>query len=216
MQDRQSTKVTLLRVIGGAIACLLMAAAAVLLLEPQLLPTATPELVITGEATTTETPLPTATPSPTVTPSPTPPPAGSLSTTTPDGLKIAITNVIPDAWPLVQAQNSYNDPPAKGRRMIIVTLRITAPDLPPGKFLQLDSFDFKLSDGNQAVYTTYGDPSSCGVVPSELDGVVSSDIPLQGNVCWQVPKSATDLALLYVPGFGDTPAAKLPVPEAMP
>ncbi len=41
-----------------------------------------------------------------------------------DGLKIEITEVIEDGWPLVEAQNQFNDPPLSGKQMLLITVQV--------------------------------------------------------------------------------------------
>ncbi len=96
-----------------------------------LAPTATPVLM----------PVATPTPEPTPTPTPTPPPKPTpIPTMTPDGvtarnepvplhqthfvgdwlLKVATVNR--DAWPVLKAENMFNDAPAPGTRYVMVTV----------------------------------------------------------------------------------------------
>ncbi len=162
MEER---KTAILLIGGSALACVLLAIAMAMLLPPQFqlfggtptppveLPEVTPSPTLPPTATATPTPRPTATPTATPMPTSTPRPQ-TAGVTTLDGLHIEIVDVIPDAWPMVHAQNSYNDPPAKGRRMLIVTVRVTAEELPAGEFQHLDESDFKLMDGDKTIYTT--------------------------------------------------------------
>ena len=92
------------------------------------LPTVVP-LVIS-----TSTPQPTATPVPR--PTAPPVPVGSQSNPVLMGVtgqvlsagdrkwEITVTDIVPDAWGLVQAENRFNDPPAPGTQFYMVSLRV--------------------------------------------------------------------------------------------
>ena len=79
---------------------------------------------------------------------------------------ISILSVDADAWPEVVAENGFNDAPRQGNRIIVFNLQVTngrgdEPEFFGNSYLTL------LGSRN-APYTTFGDPSSCGVIPSEL------------------------------------------------
>jgi hypothetical protein len=75
----------------------------------------------------------TATPAPTTpaTPKATPTPAAGLSrgnalplgqtAVVPPGWEVTVLGVDEDAWPEVQAENTFNDPPERGYRMVLIT-----------------------------------------------------------------------------------------------
>lgn len=130
-----------------------------------------------------------------------------------EGLHIAVTNVIGRGWPLVKAQNRFNDPPLQGRRMVIITLRITATGTVADRYLQLTATDFQLVGKDGRLYTTWGSETGCGVVPDELDGVVARDVALEGNVCFQVPQDETGFQLVYDRQADKHPAVYVDLPE---
>jgi hypothetical protein len=142
-------------------------------------------------------------------------PAPSLSENlTWDGLRIDILSVNNDAWLLVQAQNRNNDPPLKGKRMMMVTVQVTNVEGQPNEPIKVDVMDFSLMGNRRVVYGPYGSETSCGVVPDELDGVV---VPgggsISGNICVQVPQDEKDFVLIYERFAGDHPAVYFRVSE---
>lgn len=80
---------------------------------------------------TAATPAPTATATPEATPTPVvslgrsnPIPLGQTAMV-PPGWEITVVDVNGDAWPAIQAENEYNDPPEQGYRMVLITVRVT-------------------------------------------------------------------------------------------
>ena len=43
----------------------------------------------------------------------------------PPGWEITVVDVNGDAWPAIQAENEYNDPPEQGYRMVLISVRVT-------------------------------------------------------------------------------------------
>jgi hypothetical protein len=142
-------------------------------------------------------------------------PASSLSQNlTWDGLRIDILSVNNDAWLLVQAQNSNNDPPLRGKRMMMVAVQVTNVEGKPGDPIKVDAMDFSLMGNRRVVYDPYGSETSCGVVPDELDGVVApGGGSISGNICVQVPQDEKDFVLIYERFAGDHPAVYFRVSE---
>lgn len=148
---------------------------------------------------------------PTPQPSATPLGTGNINW---DGLQLDITAVNYDAWPLVQAQNNLNEPPPAGRVMLLVTVRVTKVQGDSTEPIRLMASNFRLiEEDHRVVYTTFGEGTHCGVIPDELDGVVSREITLEGNVCFQVPEGEDNFILVYDNSGSDYPAIYLPLPS---
>ena len=157
-------------------------------------------------------PLPVNTPSP-ESGSLNPPPSLSENLTW-DGLRIDILSVNNDAWSLVQAQNPNNDPPLRGKRMMMVTVQVTNVEGQSDEPIKVNAMDFSLMGNRRVVYGPYGSETSCGVVPDELDGVVApGGGSISGNICVQVPQDEKDFVLIYERFVGDHPAVYFRVSE---
>lgn len=116
-------------------------------------------------------PSPTALPTPTRTPIPVgssanPVPAGQYFTM-PNGWQVTVLSFDHDAWPEVQAENQYNDPPIPGQHMVMVRLRVeyVGEEYEPSP---MHEALFTLTGSSGIVFTTYGRLSSCGVIPDSL------------------------------------------------
>jgi len=155
--------------------------------------------------TPTPTPPPTPTPTPTPTPSPSPTAGQGLSrgnpvprgvpVVVPEGWEITVLDFIDDAWPLVEAENMFNDPPEPGYRMVIVRVRgknVSAED--PADFDA--EFALRLVGSANVTYTTFD--RSCGVIPDDFT-FMSTEVwrggDIQGNVCFQVRQDENDFVL---------------------
>ena len=176
-------------------------------LEPKTAPTQsvtiasqTPARSLILEAT------PTLRPSLTPIPTPTPVPPG-LRLSNPveagevlkgsGGLEIVVRGIVEDAWPLVRAENRFNDPPVEGRRFYMISVEV-AYTIGDGAVDVLES-DFKLVGDNRFVYEPYND--SCGVIPDELSGEVYVGGKIGGNICFQISSDDSGLILIHQPGF---------------
>jgi len=162
----------------------------------------------TPAADTARTVAPTRTqvpPTPTEPPAPTgrsradPIPRG-VPLVEPEGWEITVLDYVPDAWPTVQAENQFNDPPQPGYRMAMIRVRVknvSADD--PAYF---SDGDLKLVGSENVVYTAF--ERSCGVIPGAFGfpelfrgGVI------EGNVCFQVREQETSLVLFTDFSFGN-------------
>ncbi len=165
----------------------------------------------TASPTSTPSPTPTQTPVPTPSPTPTPTPAPDGSSRAkavaaggtlirPDGYEIRVLESNWDAWPLVLAENQFNDPPAEGNRMVLVRVRVSvgveALDDDEDTIMVRDS-DFSLVGSNNEVYTPFF--NYCGVIPDELRGELFPPAGAEGNVCFEVPADETDFILIHEP-----------------
>jgi hypothetical protein len=119
---------------------------------------------------------------------------------TPAGFEITVVGGEFDAWPLIQAENSFNDPPAPGNVMVLIRVRATYA-VTKDETARISEGDFKLTGSLNRVYSPYEEGSSCGVIPNELQAELFSGGSTEGNVCFQVPASETGLILIAEPMF---------------
>jgi hypothetical protein len=143
-----------------------------------------------------------------------PSPAVLGSNYTWDDLLIEIVAVNKDAWLLVQANNQFNDPPAAGKRMLLITVKITSVGDPEAEPIRIAQSNFKVVGDRHVVYNTYGEETSCGVVPDALNGVVAHDHSMTGTVCVQVPEDEGNFILVYDRYTGGDPAIYIPLLES--
>jgi len=127
-----------------------------------------------------------------------------------NGLQITAVNVEPDGWPLVKAQNRFNKPPLPGKRMLLITVRVR--QVEGEKPVTISASDFKVVGERKTIYNTYSNETNCGVVPDELDGVVTKEHPISGAICVQVPQDENGFVLVYEPYVGNTPAVYISLP----
>jgi hypothetical protein len=113
-----------------------------------------------------------------------------------DGWQITVVDFNPHAWPVVQAENQFNDPPAPGSRMVMVRVAVTdavAEDEPAW----ISDAEFYLVGSKNVLYSTFGEKSRCGVIPDSLAAELFRGGTAQGNVCFEIPSDEVDLRLLY-------------------
>ncbi len=153
-------------------------------------------------------PMPTVAPSPPLVPTSTPAPAPGVAFGTrenpvprgqsclaPGGWQITVLDFNPDAWPAIQAASSSNQPPAPGKRMVIIRLGTTNVSA-PGVAL-LGAISFYLTGSSNRVYDTYNAKSDCGTIPDKLAEEYFQGSSGEGNVCSVIPNDDSDLLLLY-------------------
>ena len=170
--------------------------------QPEPMPTPSGTPVQTPVPTATPTPTPTATPTPTPTPTPVPGDGTSRSKAWPYGhkfqagiLDMQITAVDTDAWPEIQAENQFNDPPAEGHRFVMWTMNVHNVRGSSEEYQEADRWDFDLV--SNGVQYSAGD-SYCGVIPNGyLDARLYRDGQTTGNLCFSVPTDDTDMTFLY-------------------
>ncbi len=128
-----------------------------------------------------------------------------------NGLDIDIVDTNYEAWPEIEAENSLNDPPLVGMRMLLITVQVTNEEGTVGEPIELWSSDFQLIGDRNVAYQTFN--PSCGVIPNELNSVVDVEGTTTGTVCFQVSYEESGFRLIYEP-FG-VPAfySDLPQPE---
>lgn len=174
-------------------------------------------LAPTATATPTNTPLPTATDTPTSFPtntpapigSPTPLPYGSRTNPVPfgsayvaGGWEITVVAFDDDAWPEIFNENPFGAPPAEGKRMVMVRVRVTNV---MAERAWTATEDFCLSGSSGAVYNTFlGDYygySGARSTPDELGEQLLPGESTEGNVSFEIPIAETGLRLLYRRGI---------------
>jgi len=152
-----------------------------------------------------ETPTPSRSPALTVTPTPQataagptgqsrgdPIPLGQTLTVSP-GWDVTVINVNPDAWSVVQAANTFNEPPEEGYRMVLATLRVVNVQA-ADKADTITESDFELVGSRNQVYKTFD--RSCGVTPNDLSAELFPQGMAEGTVCFQVGIDETGLLLI--------------------
>ena len=166
--------------------------------EPTPEPTATetPESAPDSTDSVSSTPTPTASPE-----APghgrTQPVGAGVTVTTSDGLGLTVVSARLDAAKFVLAADSLNDPPASGNRYTVVRVRIENLDGPVDGEKSIDSSQFRLVGSSGRVFSTLD--HTCGVVPDELSLSLFGGGRGEGNVCFEIPNSESDLVLFYEP-----------------
>ena len=157
--------------------------------------------VVAGVTPPPVQPTPTPTPSPTPTPTP-----GNLGTRSnpvqfgqyfrpPDApWELKVESVDWDAWPEIEAENRFNDPPAAGNKFVLIGISVR------NSGNEADSFSsYQVSAvGSRAVeYRTFTD--SCGVIPDDFEDFIRifPGGELQGNICYEVVSSDINSLVLF-------------------
>ena len=166
------------------------------------------EVVVTATPTPVPVVPPTVTPIPSPTSTPTPPPIGSSSFNpvaagstllTDDGLGITVMSVNEDAWPEIQAESSWNDPPKSGNKFRIIEVRVQVVNGHYDATNSISPYDFKAVGSSGIKFSVGGE---CGAVPNELNSTTMfQGAVIQGNLCVEVPETETDLQIYYESGY---------------
>ena len=171
-------------------------------------PLPTPEPASDPTPAPTHTPYPTFTPVPTPTPSPTATPVPgdgtSRSTAWPYAHKfqagvfdMQIMDVNLDAWPAIQAENQFNDPPAEGYRFVMWRMDVENARGSVDEHERANRYDFEVVGSENVHYRPSREENRCGVIPDALDDDLYRDGKATGNVCLAVPVDETGLTFLY-------------------
>jgi hypothetical protein len=142
------------------------------------------------------------------------PPVDSDLAVTKEGLQIEVISVKYDGWPWIEVHNQFNDPPLAGKHMLLMHLRITNVSREQSVFLSTDESDFQVVGERRELYATYGEDTSCGVVPDALDGVMLPGESMTGNVCVQVPLDEDGFQLVYKSYISDELPLVIDLPPA--
>ena len=182
--------------------------------EPTVTPTPAPEFTPHPEHTVIPTPAPQPYPGPTaapgeqVAPIDAPVPAGS-TVVTGDGLALTITSFNPDAGAVLENENPYYEPPHEGNRFVMARARVQNvggdANSPIGMENIIDQFYF-VDSSSATVVDWWG---GCDIFPNDIRERYAA-LFLGGtaevSVCFEIPKSETDISLMYRPGhFYDKP-----------
>ena len=71
--------------------------------------------------------------------------------------------------------------------------------------------DFRLVGSSAIIFSSF--EQSCGVIPDDLDAELFLGGMVEGNVCFEIPESETDLILFYDPFFGSAERRWMRMPE---
>ncbi len=151
----------------------------------------------------------TATPTPSPTPIPTgqgmsrynPQPMDGTCYGPANGFCFGVLSVDWDAWPEIEAENSFNDPPPADHKFVMVEVFVLNQGSVERNSITADSDSEVLGEGtNVAIRST-----RCGVIPNDLEWAdVYPGGSLSGNICFVVPEEdISTLMLLWEPTFGD-------------
>lgn len=169
-----------------------------------------PTPVPTPTVTSTPTPIPTATPTPTPQPTPVlgsrenPISTGTGFTSGAWGFSLGVTDL--DAWPEIEAENMFNEPPPVGWSYITVPVTVsyrgTGSETP-----WIENY-IEFVGSNGVVYTSSSSDAWCGVVPSSYYDVpeMYAGGSATGNVCAVVPTGYIAGGLWRVRGSYSSPA----------
>lgn len=111
----------------------------------------------------------------------------------PPGWEVTVIDVNPDAWPVIQAENMFNDPPEEGYRMVLITLRVVNVQA-ADKADTITESDFEVVGSRNQVYKTFD--RSCGVTPNDLSAELFPQGTAEGTVCFQAGVDETGLLLI--------------------
>ena len=164
---------------------------------PHLEPAATPESTFTPAPNPTPYPEPTRAPGDQVAPVDALAPAGS-TVVTDDGLALTITSFNPDAESVLASESPYYEPPDEGNRFVMARLRVQ--NVGGDENNPIDMGDvinrFYLVDSRSETVEYWG---GCET-PNDFRERHVALFPggtAEGSVCFEIPKSETDLVLMY-------------------
>jgi hypothetical protein len=110
--------------------------------------------------------------------------------------ELTVLSVNRDAWPVVQKESTFNDPPAANEKMLLITLRaknIATKQNPEN----IDTFSLSLVGSRNQLYDSYSSRTNCGLIPNELDADLYPNGQAEGNVCFKVPSDETGFVLVW-------------------
>ena len=184
--------------------------------EPTPIPTPAPDLTPNPEHTVIPTPAPQPTPYPGPTAAPgeqvglvdAPVPAGSTVVTA-DGLALTIMSFNLDAGAVLANENPYYEPPHEGNRFVMARARVQNVGGDANSPIGMENIigQFYFVDSSSATVVDWR--GGCDIFPNDIRERYAA-LFLGGtaevSVCFEIPKSETDIALMYRPGhFYDKP-----------
>jgi hypothetical protein len=116
--------------------------------------------------------------------------------------EITVKAVDRDAWPKLQAESRFNDPPAANERILLITVQaknISTEQKPAN----IAAYDFKLVGSLNRLYDQFDEDTECGFVPRELDANLFPNGQAEGNVCFKVPSGESGFLLAWEDFFED-------------
>lgn len=114
-----------------------------------------------------------------------------------DGTEITVTRVVSDAWPLVQKEHPWNDPPEEGNKYYMIGLEVSY--VSGAGALGVGQSDFKLVGSNRVVYG--GLIEDCDIIPDGLSATLYEGGRIQGNICFQVAQEDSEFILIHQPVY---------------
>ena len=175
---------------------------------PQLTPYPEHTVIPTPAPQPTPHPGPTAAPGEQVGPVDAPVPAGS-TVVTGDGLALTITSFNPDAGAVLENENPYYEPPHEGNRFVMARARVQNVGGDANNPIGMENIinQFYFVDSSSATVVDWR--GGCDIFPNDIRERYAALFPggtAEVSVCFEIPKSETDLALMYRPGhFYDKP-----------
>ena len=112
-----------------------------------------------------------------------------------DGAALTVLSVNPDAAAAVMNEHWFNKPPAKGNRFVMARVRVQ--NVGGDMNSEINDFQFDLAGSSAVMFMEFED--SCGVIPNALSAALFPGGIGEGNVCFEIPESETDLTLIYDP-----------------
>ena len=116
-----------------------------------------------------------------------------------DGAALTVLSVNPDAAAAVMNEHWFNEPPAKGNRFVMARVRVQ--NVGGDANSEISDFQFDLVGSSAVMFMEFED--SCGVIPNALYAALFPGGIGEGNVCFEIPESETDLTLIYDPRIYD-------------
>lgn len=102
-------------------------------------------------------------------------------------LDMQITAVDNDAWPEIQAENRFNNPPPDGKLFLMWTLNVWNIRGSHNENESINDFDFKLIGNQEILYRPFVSGVRCGIIPNELRGQLFREDAVTGTICFAVP-----------------------------
>ena len=112
-------------------------------------------------------------------------------------LNMQITVVDTDAWPEIQAENQFNDPPAEGYRFMMWTLEVENARGSTDEYEWVSDISFGLVGSENVLYYPFSEDNRCGVIPDGLGERLYLGGTGTGNICLSVPVDETNFTFLY-------------------
>jgi hypothetical protein len=116
-------------------------------------------------------------------------------------LRVSVIDADTDAASRLETLSEFPSTPIPGRRVVLARVLVEYISDDTDETIQVYESDFKITGSGNVVYDTFGDDTSCGFLEDTLQGEMFPGGSLEGNVCFQVPETETDLLLIAQPSF---------------